>query len=469
MLGWIFIGLETLSFLTIPSILLRRRARPVACVGWIFAVVTLPGLGLALWLLLGRTHLERKRRKRRQASAQVSQNLASLRDRLDAEADPNLRSPLMLRYIPTDLEDAIFAATSGNEVELLVDGAAVYNAMDEAIRSAQHHVHLSYYIWRTDTVGTHFRDMLCERAREGVEVRALYDAVGSPGVGRSFVKPLVDAGGRSEPFLPLRPWRASSINFRNHRKILIVDGRVAFVGGLNLGEDYTGDWHDFAVRLSGPVVNQLQETFADDWFFASSEDLASDAYFHSWSARPNLSTCSVVSSGPTDRGSPLHDALFAAINEARTRVYIVTPYFVPGPAMISALRVARLRDVDVRLLLPQKADVPLMRRIARSYYPDLLRVGVRIYEYSPAVLHGKLAVFDDALSYIGSANLDTRSFRYNFETSCFVADKQLNERIVTNLRRDFDQSHEVDLDKIESMPWSSRVFDAAAHLLSPLV
>ncbi|RMH41070.1 MAG: cardiolipin synthase [Deltaproteobacteria bacterium] len=464
------LGSTALAVASIPSVLLRRRGRPMAALSWILVLVALPVLGVALWWLLGRMHLERQRRRRRRAHERLAPALTAVRDRVRA---PAARPVLGFCRLPDHLRRGIFPASAGNRCRLLVDATTAYPEMERAIEAARHHVHALFYIWRDDATGRRFRDLLCAKAREGVEVRALYDGIGSLGLSHAYKRALRDAGVQVATFLPLgvRTLRAA-LNFRNHRKILVVDAERAFVGGINIGDEYTRDWHDLAVELRGPVVDQLQEVFADDWHYAAREDLASADYFGKSPAvdGADAAECAVIASGPDFPAyNPTHEALFAAVVTAQSRLWIMTPYFVPGPALMAALRSAAFRGVDVRLYLPRRSDVRLVEMAARSYYPDLLDAGIRVFEYLPGFLHAKAAIVDESLAFLGSANLDARSFRLNFEASCFVTSASFVAQLAAMMAADEARCSEITRDYLAAQPAARQIVDAAAHLLSPLL
>lgn len=471
-LWWFYIdwALFALALLSIPSVIVQRRGRPAAALAWIFCLTSLPILGLLLWWLLGRTHLERRRRRKRTTSKHVTEKLAQLRSRLDAPPSSDL-ALVALDHLPGELADSVFPPTSANHV-VLIDSKEAFEIMEREIRAAKHHVHALFYIWKNDETGRRFRDVLIQRAREGVQVRVLCDAWGSPAFATRFAWPLRRAGAKVERFLPPQLFTLTPrLNFRNHRKILVVDGRVGFIGGFNIGDEYKKKWRDMGVRIEGPAVDQLQETFADDWYYATHEDLADVEFFARWEpsrVEPGQAVA-MIASGPDTTLSAIEDALFVAINATKKRLYLVTPYFIPSRAIQSALRAAVYRGVDVRLMLPSRSDVPLVRWAARSYYPELLAVGARIFEFGPAMLHAKVAVFDDDLVLVGSANIDSRSFRLNFEASCFVGGRELNQALAHVFEEDLRQCEEVHLADLERRFWGAKLVDATAHLLSPLL
>ncbi len=468
---------ELLALLTIPSVLVQRRGRPQAALAWVLGLIAVPFAGVLIWWGIGRSHLLRRRRRRQSARARISPGLRAVGPRSQPASSVDLLPAL---HLPEDEALDVFPAVGGNGVKVLVDGAETYAAIDRIARSGRHHVHFLFYAWQPDDVGRHFRDLLARRARDGVQVRVLCDAVGSSRLSRRFLEPLRWAGGKVAFFMPTRLLRRSlTLNFRNHRKIVVVDGNVGYAGGLNIGAEYTGEWRDLGLLLSGPVVGQLQEVFADDWFFATGENLAAGEYF------PEASTaggdvlgkggvhhgaiCRLIAGGPDARHNATHDTFLIAVNQAKHRVFITTPYLIPGPAIQAALRTAVFRGVDVRLLVPRNPDVYLTRLAGRSFYPDLLAVGVRIFEYLPGTLHQKLWVFDDELAAVGSANLDTRSFRLNFEACCFVQSRSVNAELAGLFIRDQALSEEVTPASVKAAGRWEEFKEAVANLLSPLL
>lgn len=465
---------DVLALLSIPSVLLARRGRPQGALAWILVLMTMPYAGMLCWWLIGRRHLDRPRRRHRAAAARIASGLSA---RALGPGPATVAPLLPLATIPSELNDGVFPALPCNELDVLIDASEAYPALEEAIRGARHHVHLLFYIWEADGTGTRFRDLLIERAKAGVEVRLLYDAVGSPDLDEAFLAPLRAVGGLAAPFLPVRIGRRMTLNFRNHRKIVVIDGSVAYTGGINIGDEYTRDWHDLGLLMAGPVVAQLQEVFADDWLFSTGEDLARRPYFGDAlspvASRPGAEdpagVAMVLASGPDTPHNLTHDAIFLAITEAKRRIWLVTPYFIPSPTLLVALRTAVYRGVDVRLMLPARSDVPVARLAARSYYPEVLASGVRVFEYGASVLHAKMLLFDEDRVLLGSANLDTRSFRLNFEAGVLVASPPVNAAMAELFERDLAQSHEVTPAELEGRPWREAVIESAAHLLSPLL
>ena len=471
-----------LALVSVPSVLLKRQGKPQAAMGWLLVLLFIPGLGVLLWWAIGRRHLHRRRKRRRLATEKRAGRLTELSAELPSP--PEAQWDLMpIRRLPRDVAEWVYAPTSSNQIDLLVDAAEAYPAMEQAINEAQHHVHALFYIWRNDATGRHFRDLLVAKAKAGVTVRVLLDAVGSSAAGGRFMNPLREAGGQVAVFMRPKLLKLRlDLNFRNHRKIIVADSKVAIVGGLNIGDEYRGAWRDTAIRIRGPAVDQLQDVFADDWHFTTGEDFIHTGYFGGWrtkectptidspdSASDDSAVCAVVASGPHTEVNVIHDSLFLAICRAEHRIWITTPYFIPDQAILAALRSAVFRGVDVRLLLPDRGDQRLVHMASRSYQPELLRSGVRVFRYQGAFLHGKTLVLDDDLSAVGSANVDIRSFRLNFEVNCYVMSTALAASLTELYEQQCRQAREVTLAEVENRSVVMRLVEAVVHLLSPLL
>jgi cardiolipin synthase len=382
---------------------------------------------------------------------------------------------LPVRRLPEPESQWFFPPTRDNLIQPLFNAEEAYPAIEETIRDAEQYVHVMFYIWQNDATGRHFRDLLIERARQGVEVRLLLDAVGTYTLRRGFMRPLIEAGAKVATFSPVSFFRRSlEINFRNHRKLVLSDNGAAVMGGLNIGDEYKQQWADIALAIRGPVVDHLQEIFADDWYYTTKEDFFDRKYFGTWHGAEVPSTgypaqCGVVASGPHTHINLMHEAFFIALGRANERIRITTPYFVPDQTILAALRSAAFRGVDVEIIVPHKSDHVVTTYAGRSYYPELLRSGVRIYEHDGAFLHTKLALIDRSLSIVGSANMDIRSFRLNFELSCFIDSAPLATDLDRLFSRYLVSSREMFLQDVENKPYLVRLAQSAAHLASPLL
>jgi cardiolipin synthase len=458
--------------------ILRHRREPRGMLAWILALLLLPVVGLMLFLLIGNMPVERKVRRRRRrrrliepALSQRTRELAAGHDALGApQHDPQLSS--LIRLASRVGETVV---TRGNSVAIYHDAEAIFLALSLAIEEAVSHVNLEYYIFAPDETGLAVRDLLIKKARQGVEVRLLLDAVGCLGLPRSFVRPMKEAGVKVAFFLP---WglssRRLSLNCRNHRKLVVVDGRVGFTGSQNIGDVYLGrkkkygPWRDTHLRLRGPSVAQLQEIFAEDWHFAAGENLLADPYFPEpvWEGEQSVQ---IVASGPDRRRSVLHQLLFAALTDARHVVSVLTPYFVPDLPMVLALQSAALRGVHVRLLIPSRNNHRVVIWAGRSCYGDLIDSGVEVYEYEHALLHSKVVVVDDRWAMVGSANMDERSFRLNFEVTSLLYDVGLAQE----LHADFDalrhRARRITREELAAWGYGEHLLLGLARLATPML
>ena len=471
----------------VPSVLLQRSTRPVASLGWILALVFLPYLGILLWWVFGRSYLRRSSPRSVEGHRRLSERLRTspgdgeLPWHADEPPTP-LDEALTVKADDAAIQHGLFEPTAGNAVTAYTPPADAFDAFAEAIEKAKDHIHFQYYVWKSDHTGRRFRDLLADKAREGVEVRILYDAVGSVRMSKRFTAHAADAGAKVVPFLPVRLWeRRLRINFRNHRKFLIVDGRMGFTGGVNIADEYL-EWCDAAFGFQGPLVHQMQQVFAEDWHFATGESFTGPRYYPYATAETSRSSgdmlpdtpvsdvsARMITGGPHDRFQTIHRLFFLSIVSARHRLWAVTPYFVPDTAILAALQTAALRGVDVRIILPAQTDVPLAQYAGRTWWDDLLAAGVRLFEYQPRILHAKLMVIDHRHTLVGSANMDIRSFQLNFEANTLIDDPEFNDTSAAMFQEMLQNSKEVKLDDFRHRPRRVRLKEGAARLFTPLL
>lgn len=447
---------------------LTVKREPTSALAWCLLVLFLPIFGSLLFVLLGYQSIHVPlRRKRRHAE--------EFRTRPDAPE--SLETPSGYEGL-AGLASRLGARpmVGGNAVELYHDGATAYDAMLAAIQSAKHHIHMQFFIARGDESGRRFMTALAERAKSGVEVRFLYDAVGSWRLHTSVLNILTKAGGKALPYLtlvnPLR--RRIQINLRNHRKILVVDGKVGFTGGLNLGDEYLGlapffgPWRDTFVRVEGPSVHGLQRVFAEDWDFSADEEIQADDYYPAVQVAGNANV-QVAWSGPDQEIKTIREVYFAAIMRARRRVWLATPYFVPDAGLFDAICLAARMGCDVRVLCPFRPDKWLPHLAGRFYWAELLRAGVKVYQYTRGFLHAKLLMVDDVWSSVGSPNFDNRSLYLNFEVTCLIESTEVQAELERAYLRDLDSSIQLNLKTFANRPYVAKMAENACRLLSPVL
>jgi cardiolipin synthase len=443
---------------------------PEGTLAWVFAVLALPGIGAVAYLVLADPRVRRTTRRKR-LSREALRRLVAERLHGGPRAEAAAGSILRMATGVTGL-----LPSRGNRVELLADDAGAFSRIADAVRRARRSIWAEYYIIRNDATGRQFLALLAERARAGIEVRLLFDAIGSMRLDEERLRAIRDAGGRAEPFLPLNPFRRRwAVHLRNHRKLVVVDGEAGFTGGMNVGDEYSGrarrsglaHFRDTHLAIEGPAVADLGVIFAEDWFFATDERLEAPA-----SPVPvpgGGAAVAVIPSGPDQQHNASGLLHFAGITSAEARCWLTTPYFVPDAETVRALQSAALRGVDVRLLLPARGDVPLVAPAGRSFYASLLRAGVRIWEYQPSMLHAKSMLVDDTVSMVGSANVDFRSFRLNFELGALVVDASFGQDMAARFLEDLRHSVPVTQAQVAARPFWVRLGQGAARLLSPVL
>jgi len=476
---WLIVLTVAVQLVVIFGFILLERRQPAATLAWIMAVMFVPLVGALLYLSFGLRRTIRRSRAAEKIARRtegVYQRYALARRSQRPTDLPARTEPLIALGARVDAAPA----RVGNDVRILRNASSTYRAMIEAFDRASDHIHVLFYIIQPDETGKALRDLLARRAAQGVQVRVLCDAIGSLRLPSDFWRPLEEAGGRAAYFAPVRlaprVRRRDHINFRNHRKIVVVDGRVGMTGGINVGREYLGldpeigQWRDSHIRIEGPAVIGLQQTFLEDWLATTGELLDAPRYFPPPDEPPpGDALVQVVASGPDRPWSLLHRLYALAIAQARERVWLTSPYFVPDRVIQSAIATAALSGLDVRLLVPRRSDSRLVDWASRSYYGELLDAGVRVYMYDKGFLHAKALLVDHWLGTIGSANLDIRSFHLNYELNAFVYDKAFVDELALQFLDDVEDARELPPDWAHKLSYGRRILHSFAGLLSPLL
>lgn len=445
----------------------RNAAKSLA---WILALIFLPVLGLLLYLLFGQSL--RRETLLSKSNREKLFNSNKLPD-VDIDALPFSENNKQLIKMCSRLEASRFYP--GNDVRVYVRGNDKFEDLLFDIRNAQKFIHIQYFIFRDDVLGRRIRDALIEAADRGVEVRLLYDDMGCFTVNRRIFKKMAQHGIEVRAFMRIFQFRPSwRLNFRNHRKIVVIDGLMGYIGGMNVADRYVdGDkdlsWRDTHMRVAGPAVHGLQMSFSIDWCYESKNVLSEEKYF------PHLlptgdTGVQIILSGPTGPWNSIAMMCEKIVSMAHEYVYIQTPYFLPTDSLVYALQVAALSGVDVRIMIPNHTDWVVMRWGSFSYISQMLSAGVKVYLYQPGMLHAKTIVVDDELVSIGSANFDFRSFEHNFETNALVYSKEQALRV----KEDFmiDVQHCVlidDLDQWRQRPFIQKIYESVVRLISPVL
>ncbi|MBX9448969.1 MAG: cardiolipin synthase [Taibaiella sp.] len=364
------------------------------------------------------------------------------------------------------------------KVELLVNGEAFFPKLKEELLKARHHIHIEFYIFEDDTVGNEIKEILIQKAYSGVEVRFIYDDFGSMSIRHSFVDDMIVHGVQAFPFKKIKLVSlANRLNYRNHRKIVVIDGEVSFVGGINISDKYSNDfahrlyWRDTHLMVKGYSAQGLQRVFLSDWNFCSREDISiTKEYFPEIEFRSeSYKFLQIVSSGPDSDLPNILYSILQAINLAQNEILITTPYYIPDISLQEMLKIAALSGLDVKLLVPYKGDSKLVDLASRSFYSELLRAGVRVFQYKKGFIHAKTFVTDRKLASVGTANLDSRSFDLNFEVAALIYDQEIAEQLAVQFYLDLKESEELLLSDWEKRSGWTRFSESLIRLISPFM
>ena len=453
---------------------LRHVRTSQAAVGWTVALLTLPMVTLPMYWVFARHRFEGYREAIREVGSRHERSVSAIRQALSTELNQRTaQNETPLERVADVLDTPV---TGNNDCELLIDGEATFDAIVNAIRAAERYVYISFFIIRDDRLGCRLADELIERARAGVTIRVVYDEVGSHRLGKEYLRRLDDAGIEIRSFNTRQGWiNRFQINFRNHRKIVLVDGRHAIVGGLNVGEEYLGvaagkeRWRDTAISVRGPLARQVQAVFAGDYYWAARQDLAEADWESPFAAQQASGRGAVFATGPADPRPRATMMFSAAAESAKERLWISTPYLVPDEAVVVALHMAKARGVDVRIMIPDRSDHFAVFLAGFYYEQELGEANIPVYRYNAGFLHQKCLLVDDRLALIGSTNLDSRSLHLNFELMIACEGTRIVADVVAMLERDFENSLLSNSGDAPLRPWFECAGTAVARLFSPVL
>ncbi|HUR66267.1 MAG TPA: cardiolipin synthase [Chitinophagaceae bacterium] len=449
---------------------------------YILFAISVPLVGIGFYLTFGINYWRKKRYNKK-----ILQNKSILKQlKKDIVQFDQTAIPYMDQSVQQNAELASMLVrdlgsllTRHNAVKILNNGEEKFPDMLEAMRKAKHHIHLEYYIYEYDEIGTEIIELLIEKAREGVEVRMIYDDFGSPSIKRSTEKRMREAGAIVHPFHRVRFYLlANRFNYRNHRKIVVIDGHTAFLGGINVSDKYINKdknklfWRDAHLRIDGPAVYYLQYVFITDWNFCCSETLKpSEQYFSALTNPPaeDGSLVQIAASGPDSYLPSILYSILQAIYLAKKEILITTPYFIPGDSIMDALRIAAMSGLSVKLLAPGISDSKIVNAAAKSYYNKLLEAGVEIYLYKKGFVHAKTMITDSLLCMVGTANMDYRSFEFNFEVNALVYDKKLAAAMRKTFFEDLKDAEQINKEAWLTRPWHKQLPEKVARLFSPVL
>jgi len=472
-MSWFF---AVYIFLIMTVIFFESR-NPSKMIAWLLVLAVVPGVGFVLYILFGRNIGKRRRStKKKDADENRMAYAANIQKEIMKYVTyfDEMTSPVASRLSMLLLETSDAPFLINNRVDILTNGDETFSKILYALESAEHHIHLEYYIIRDDKIGTEVKDVLIRKAKAGVEVRVLYDSVGCWKLSAKYVHDLRLAGVELFPFFPVAlPILSRELNYRNHRKIIVVDGKVGFVGGLNIADEYLGRskqfgfWRDTHMVIWGEAVYGLQNTFLNDWNYVSKQAIQSEEFFPKQDHQGDT-IVQIASSGPDSKWHSIEQAYFTMVSSAKSHVYVTTPYLVPEESLITALKTAALSGVDVRIVIPSKPDHFLVYWASQDNIEGLLEAGVRIFSYEKGFVHSKVIIVDSEVSTVGTANFDMRSFKINFEVNAFVYDADVARRLENDFYQDIKDSREILLEDHKERSIFKRFFESLGRLVSPL-
>ena len=467
--GTIFIILYSVTILGLVLVIITENRNPLKTIPWVIVLLLAPGIGLLFYFFFGQDNRKQRIISRR-TYKRIMKRPQEGKLPQDACVVPDPYKPLSTLLTNTNQSSLLYVT----QITIYTNGTDKFKDLLEEIQKATHHIHIQYYIFCDDEIGKQVQQLLIKKVKEGVKVRVLYDDVGCWHVPNRFFEEMREAGIEVRSFLKVRfPLFTSKVNYRNHRKIVVIDGHIGFVGGMNLAERYMrgfswGIWRDTHLLLEGKAVHGLQTAFLLDWYFVDRTLITSTRYF------PKIENCGtslaqIVTSEPVGPWKDIMQGLVISISSAKKYFYIQTPYFLPTEAVLVAMQTAALSGVDVRLMLPMRADNRLTHLGSCSYLADVLYSGVKVYFYKKGFLHSKLMVSDDELSTVGSTNVDFRSFEHNFEVNAFIYDTETALQLREIFLQDQRDCVQVFLKNWVKRPWYRKAAESVVRLMAPLL
>lgn len=457
-----------------------QRKDPKSVWAWLLVMYFIPIVGFILYMLIGQDMHKRRMFRTKEIADELNSVIRKQEERIyknefkSQDSDINDFSDLVLYNLESG--DAVY--TDDNDIEIYTNGEEKFAALIDEINKAQQYIHMQYYIIKSDEVFDRIMEALIKKAKEGVEVRILYDSMGCRNLKRSDVKKLIDNGVMTAEFFPafLRRFHLR-INYRNHRKIVVIDGKSAFVGGFNVGKEYIGkdkkfgNWRDTHFKITGSAATALGVRFILDWNYAANENLfQTDKYFENMEQEAKGSNAiQVISSGPDSNNQNIRNNYVRLINKAKNNIYIQSPYFIPDDVVLDALKIAALSGIDVRVMIPCMPDHPFVYWATYSYMSDLLSVGAKCYTYDDGFLHAKGMVIDRKVACYGTANMDIRSFKLNFEVNAVIYNQETAAKLENIFMEDLNRSTQITPYIYANRPFIIRIKEQVSRLLSPLL
>ncbi len=482
----VFIGIALYTLIILYTVIkiIKDTENPSKAWGYLLVVLALPVAGVILYLSIGVNYRLEKIYKRKYTKSkyfyEFIKNQIQLQSEKRIHENPDLfkENIYPARMLVKDSSSTLYTAQN---IKLLINGENKFKEVISELKKAKKHIHIQYYIFSDDKIGNQIKDILIQKAREGVTVRFIFDDFGSHDLHKKMIKELQAGGVQAAAFYKIKLYAlANRMNYRNHRKIIVIDSHIGFIGGINVDDKYINNqenklfWRDTHLMIEGEAVNGLQYTFLTDWNFCSGEtiDIFNPQYFYTKDIL-SQDKCSeliqIAASGPDSDRASIMLAYNGIIMSSKKQLYMTTPYMIPNETIVNAIKCTALSGVDVRLLVPFESDSLIVNAASCSYYEELLAVGVRIYRYTKGFVHAKTIISDDNLSVIGSANLDIRSFDLNFEISALVYSKKINQELHNAFMNDIKGSIELNYEQWKNRNKWTKFGNSVAKLISPLL
>jgi len=469
LLSIIFIVLYCSTIVGLVLLILLENRNPLKTIPWVIVLLFIPGIGLIFYYFFGRDN-RRIRIISRRMFKRFREEIKIENQSQDLKIIPSQYQPLA-RLLNNSNYSAIF---SGSNATIYTNGKDKFEALFEDFENARHHIHLQYYIFNDDKIGNKVKNILIKKAREGVKIRVLYDDVGSWDTKNKFFNEMKNEGIEVYPYLKVAfPILTSKVNYRNHRKIVVIDGKAGYIGGMNIADRYVegnklGLWRDVHFRITGPGVYGLQASFLLDWYAISNILVKGKEYYPELQASSDMKM-QIAMTGPTSQWRTLMQAYIFCITNAKKYIYIQTPYFLPTDALNQALQMAALGGIDIRLMIPKRSDTKSAQMATYSYIDKMLKAGVKVYLYNNGFLHSKTLLVDDALTSFGSSNFDFRSFEHNFEINAFVYQEDLALKMKELFLQDINDCEEITFSIWRKRPITRRLSESFMRLFAPLL
>ena len=468
----IFSAYLFLIITSIITVLTDGKRNPVRTISWILVISLLPYVGIFFYILFGRSYHRQRRISNRIKKRIKNRSKKQAINQVDLSKYPLVEKNIKLATLIGKTSE--LGVYGNNRIEIFTEGRKLLDKMLEDISKAKDHIHAEYFIIETDETGNKFKEALIKKAQEGVDVRVIYDDLGSWKLKRSTIRDMKRAGIKMQSFFKIRfPYFTSKINYRNHRKILIIDGTTGYLGGFNIADRYTkglewGIWRDTHLRIEGDAVAGLQHTFIYDWLYITKR-LHNNKRFFPQTTITTPTAVQIGISGPDMHWESIMQAYCLAISNAKKYIYIQTPYFLPNESIMNAIESAALSGVEVKLMIPYRSDEKMSYEASMSYMGSILKAGVEVYQYTKGFIHSKTLVIDDEIAIIGSANIDLRSFEQNFEVSAFIYDDTHSKHLKELFMSDMKVSKKLSYFKWSNRPRYRKFIQALARLLSPIL